>query len=108
MDLELHGTPTTGYYWVLGESHPVQVSRLYATVEDAEKAKLDNEIEWADWRRYSNKQDQAMFMGGISGTIGYSGALAEFLPLLRIAELVHLGKQTTFGLGKLRITKEDT
>jgi len=67
-----------------------------------------DEIEWTDWRRYSNKQDQAMFMGGISGAIGYSGALAEFLPLLRIAELVHLGKQTTFGLGKLRISREDT
>jgi len=45
---ELHGTPTMGYYWVLGESHPVQVSRLYATIEDAEQAKLNNEIEWAD------------------------------------------------------------
>ncbi|MDY0043909.1 MAG: CRISPR system precrRNA processing endoribonuclease RAMP protein Cas6 [Syntrophales bacterium] len=90
-----------------GTGEPSLDYRGLATRAEQVRVSLD-EIEWTDWRRYSNKQDQAMFMGGISGTIGYSGALAEFLPLLRIAELVHLGKQTTFGLGKLRITKEDT
>jgi len=44
-----------------------------------------------------------MLMGGISGSITYSGDIGEFLPVLRICEEVHLGKQTTFGLGKIRI-----
>jgi hypothetical protein len=59
-------------------------------------------IRWFDWRRYSNKQDQAMLMGGMIGRIRYEGDLTEFMPLLRFCETVHLGKQTTFGLGKIR------
>lgn len=66
-----------------------------------------DDIAWTDWRRYSNKQDQSMLMGGISGTIGYRGDLGEFMPLLRIAQLLHLGKQTTFGLGKLSISEAE-
>ena len=46
-----------------------------------------------------------MLMGGIVGTVSYTGDLAEFLPLLRLCETFHLGKQTTFGLGKLTISK---
>lgn len=41
MELELHGTPTTGYYWVQGTEYPVKVSRLYDTVETAEQARLE-------------------------------------------------------------------
>ena len=41
-----------------------------------------------------------MLMGGMVGFITYEGELAEFLPLVEFCEKVHLGKQTTFGLGK--------
>jgi len=60
-------------------------------------------LQWFDWQRYSNRQDKAMLMGGMIGAITYQGNLAEFLPLLRYAEKVHLGKATTFGLGKIAI-----
>jgi len=58
---------------------------------------------WHDWRRYSNRQEQAMLLGGMVGEVTYEGELAEFLPLLRLAEMIHLGKATAFGLGKIRI-----
>ncbi len=58
-------------------------------------------LHWYDWQRYSHRQDQAMLMGGLVGEVGYEGELGEFLPLLRYVEKVHLGKATTFGLGKL-------
>ena len=61
-------------------------------------------VKWFDWRRYSNRQDQAMLMGGMLGKVTYSGDLGEFLPLIRFCEKAHIGKQTTFGLGKIRIT----
>jgi hypothetical protein len=64
----------------------------------------DSSLRWFDWERYSNKQDQSMFMGGILGEVSYSGDLTEFLPLLRFCEKVHIGKQTSFGLGKIEIT----
>ena len=45
-----------------------------------------------------------MLMGGIIGEVSYSGDLTEFLPLVRFCEKVHIGKQTSFGLGKIEIT----
>lgn len=73
-------------------------------VRRAESVDFDNSnLRWYDWKRYSNRQDQAMFMGGMTGSVTYQGDLREFMPLIRFAEEVHLGKQTTFGLGKIRI-----
>ncbi|MDP3286215.1 MAG: CRISPR system precrRNA processing endoribonuclease RAMP protein Cas6, partial [Desulfobacterales bacterium] len=59
---------------------------------------------WFDWKRYSGRQEQSMLMGGITGNVTYSGEIAEFLPLIKFCEMAHLGKQTTFGLGKIEIT----
>jgi len=46
-----------------------------------------------------------MFMGGMIGSVSYEGQLAEYLPLLRFCEQVHIGKNTSFGLGKIRISE---
>jgi len=43
-----------------------------------------------------------MLMCGMTGKIIYSGDISEFLPLIAFCEKVHLGKQTTFGLGKIK------
>lgn len=68
---------------------------------------VDSTLGWFDWERYSNRQEVKMLMGGISGSITYAGDLREFLPALRICEEVHLGKQTTFGLGKIEIVEDE-
>lgn len=63
--------------------------------------------QWQEIERYSNRQKAAMLMGGILGEVVYEGEnLAEFLPLLRYCEAVHLGKQTSFGLGRIKVTTE--
>lgn len=64
---------------------------------------VQKNLKWLDWRRYSRRQAQSMFMGGLVGNVTYEGDLGEFVPYLRFCELVHLGKQTTFGLGKIKI-----
>ena len=61
-------------------------------------------LRWFDWKRYSNKQDQRMLMGGIIGKVEYAGDLRPFIPLISFCEKVHVGKQTSFGLGKIVIT----
>ncbi len=62
---------------------------------------LEADLRWLDIRRYSSRQEQAMLMGGLIGRVGYRGELGEYLPLLELARVVHLGKQTSFGLGKI-------
>ncbi|MBI4523637.1 MAG: CRISPR system precrRNA processing endoribonuclease RAMP protein Cas6 [Deltaproteobacteria bacterium] len=59
----------------------------------------DGNIRWHDWERYSARQDTRMKMGGFVGEVEYHGELAEFLPLLKLGERIHVGKSSTFGLG---------
>ena len=66
-------------------------------------AVLSSSLVWHDWERYSNRQERQMLMGGMIGKITYRGNLSEYMPLLHICEQVHLGKQTTFGLGKIKV-----
>lgn len=66
-------------------------------------ATLHNRLQWVDWRRYSMRQDQAMLMGGLSGTVTYHGNLSPYLGLLDFCSRVHLGKQTSFGLGRYSV-----
>jgi hypothetical protein len=63
---------------------------------------IKSSLDWLDWTRYSNRQETRMQMGGLAGRITYTGRLAEFMPLIRYCEKVHVGKATTFGLGKIR------
>jgi hypothetical protein len=60
---------------------------------------VSSQLDWVDWKRYSQRQEQTMLMGGMSGSVCYDGDLSEFLPLLDVARHLHLGKQTAFGLG---------
>lgn len=85
-----NGEPALDYQGLVARSR--QVRTVHATVN------------WFDWQRYSQRQDQRMLLGGMLGDATYAGELTEFLPLLRLAEEVHLGKATTFGLGKIGIT----
>ena len=63
---------------------------------------IDSSLKWFDWQRYSFRQNSSMLMGGITGCVVYEGKLGEFIPLIRFCEKTHLGKQTAFGLGKIR------
>jgi hypothetical protein len=61
-------------------------------------------LRWREIERYSNRQKRAMLMGGITGSVTYQDDdLSEFVPLLRYCERVHLGKETSFGLGRITI-----
>lgn len=63
-----------------------------------------SDCRWTEIIRYSSKQKTTMQLGGITGKIVYHGEnLGEFLPLLRYCEETHLGKQTTFGLGRIKV-----
>ncbi len=87
---------------VYGEGEPKIDYR--GLVERAKDIKVvENNLNWLDWRRYSNRQERAMFMGGITGSITYEGDLDAYLPLMEFCEKVNIGKGTAFGLGKFKI-----
>lgn len=63
-----------------------------------------SQLRWLDWERYSNRQKRRMLLGGMIGTASYIEVPGVYQPILEVASLLHLGKQSTFGLGKLRLT----
>lgn len=65
---------------------------------------IDHQIQWTEWERYSSKQKERLKQGGIVGAVVYHGPVSRFLPLLRLAEQINIGKSTTFGLGRVVIS----
>ena len=73
-------------------------------VKKAEEVQLiEADTRWTDWERFSHRQQQHMSLGGLMGRAVYSEAAQLFLPLLRVGEIVHVGKGSTFGLGQYRL-----
>ena len=73
-------------------------------IKKAEEVRtLEKDVRWIDIERYSTRQGRRMKIGGFVGEAFYEGELSPFLPFLRLGEFVHLGKGTSFGLGKYRI-----
>lgn len=72
-------------------------------IEKAERIKCtDSDLRWYDWERYSARQETRMKMGGFTGKAVFEGDLEEFMPLIALGEYIHVGKGTSFGLGKYR------
>jgi hypothetical protein len=64
---------------------------------------VDHDLRWFDWERYSSRQQSTMRMGGLIGRVTFKGNLAPFYPFLRVGEIAHAGKGTSFGLGRFRL-----
>jgi hypothetical protein len=63
-------------------------------------------LRWADWGRYSSRQRASMQMGGLLGSLVLSGdALPVLWPLLHHGQWLHLGKGTSFGLGRYALRR---
>jgi len=54
-------------------------------------------------RRYSNHQQSAMMLHGIQGSMTLENIPDEMLDVLLAGELMHIGKNTSFGFGRYRI-----
>ncbi len=90
------------YYFHCGGKRPTWDFR--AIIEHAQRVEIkDSKLKWFDWERYSTRQNTRMKLGGLIGQTTYTGDIEQFLPILKTGEILHAGKNTTFGLGKYKI-----
>lgn len=90
------------YYFHCGNNKPPWDHR--AIIKHAESIRIANStLTWLDWERYSTRQGIRMKLGGLVGEITYSGNIEPFLPYLEAGESLHIGKGTSFGLGKYNL-----
>ena len=77
-------------------------SGYLSRAEQVEVATSD--LFWHHWKRYSNRQKKKLYLGGLMGHVQFHGdMLSEFLPYLALAEKVHLGKGTVYGMGQIQV-----
>jgi len=91
------------YFHCGGDPHAVAFREWIALAETVRTT--EHTLEWRDWRRYSTRQRTTMALGGLVGTVTYTGPLAPFLPLLRVGQVIHAGRGTSFGLGRYRLVE---
>jgi len=76
-------------------------------IEKSKMVKKENSnLSWYDWQRYSTRQETRMKLGGFVGkiTFDFSEISPEyFLPLILWGTYIHVGKGTSFGLGKYEV-----
>jgi hypothetical protein len=61
------------------------------------------QLQWEKVERKSGRTGQTHPLGGFTGEAEYQGSLAEFLPWLRAARWVGVGRQTVWGKGDVRV-----
>ena len=77
-------------------------------IKRSEKVKtVTSSLRWFDWQRFSNRQQRHVQLGGLVGDVTYQGDLDEFLPYINFCQKTHLGKNTSFGLGRFVIEQAD-
>jgi len=65
---------------------------------------------WHDLQRFSSTQNEKLPMGGLVGNtiiMGPNKALKTLLPLLKLGEKLHIGKETVMGLGRYRLSTDE-
>lgn len=86
-----YGQTSDSAFWT---RHRQQIEALPSAAQD---------VHWYDWTRYSSRQQQRMNLGGLVGRFRVpDAALPELWPVIWLGQWVHLGKNTSFGLGAYR------
>lgn len=68
---------------------------------------LEKEIRYKELTRKSNRQKTKMNLGGVIGKITIENLDKESFELLKLGELIGVGKSTVFGLGKIEVIPKE-
>ena len=64
---------------------------------------INKNLQFKELTRLSNRQKTTMNMGGLIGEIEFKNLNKECFEVLKLGELLGVGKQTVFGLGKIEM-----
>ena len=87
----------------LAEINDLPRNKLTFTPSYKEKSA---KIRFVDQTRRSNRQKTKLQIGGIIGEIRYETIDEKSLILLEVGEIIGVGKQTVFGMGKIAVTTD--
>jgi hypothetical protein len=92
-------------FWLLSYFHDQPVEIDYRSlINAAQQIELKEAVfAGADWEHFSRRQNRMVEYTGITGWAVYQGELGQFLPILRAGEILHIGKNTSFGMGKYQL-----
>ena len=69
----------------------------------AEVRTVKEELHLEHMKRYSNRSNGKMDVSGLMGELEYEGNLTPFVPWLDAAQKLHVGRNTTFGMGRIQV-----
>lgn len=81
----------------------IDAQKVHELTERAKSLVSQSELKYVNFSRYSSRQKQKMDLPGLVGYWRIQGNLKPFLPALYLCEIVHIGKNTSIGLGKYMI-----
>lgn len=84
--------PYSSLYWPLEKIRAMNA--LADLVQD------EHQLTWQEWERYSSRQKKVMKLNGLIGYWYLKDVAAELLPFIYLGQWLHVGKETSFGLGK--------
>lgn len=64
---------------------------------------LQNHFAVKPMMRYSNRLGEKMDFSGLNGSMRLQGDLSPFVPWLYAAQILHVGRNTTFGMGSIEV-----
>ncbi|MFN3590910.1 MAG: CRISPR system precrRNA processing endoribonuclease RAMP protein Cas6 [Thermaurantiacus sp.] len=70
---------------------------------DAEAVSHWPSLAWRDWYRFSSRQKRSMNLGGLVGRWEWERVPEPVQALLSLGELLHVGKEASFGLGAYEV-----
>lgn len=82
---------------------PADLRGLFALADQAEVGTAA--VRPVRWVRDSRRQRGGVPMEGIIGRVCYTGVQPEVLPWLELGSLLHIGKGTAFGLGRIELER---
>lgn len=86
------------------QDQPPTITRASLHTAIDQVAVVSPELRWVDWTRYSSRQRTQMQLGGLLGSLHLSGpGLPTLWPLIALGQWLHVGKNTSFGLGRYRV-----